>query len=451
MKKIISILMCVILVLSFASCTTVDNEEITFDKTAMEQMAKDHANDLVSGNIGSVYGDFDDNLKSQINEDGLREAWEKVVDGMGEHIKNYSVTSQADEEHYIVIVVEEYEESGIRIDTAYDKYGKIAGIYFNYEAIEKGPIKTEDFTENKVEVGSENPLDGLLTIPNNVENPPVVLLVQGSGALDKNSTVYANKPMEDIAHGLAQNGIASLRYDKRFLIYPEEAQTLGGNVTLEDEILNDVELAIELLANDERVDSSNIYVLGHSLGGSLTPYIATSNEKVKGVISLAGTLNPIYELSYDQNKAIEEMVKNGDYDQTTKDSVEEQMIQVEKDIEVLRGDLDDVANETILMGTFAGYQKSVKEYAGLNFVNEIPDDYPILVLQGSADFQVSHEKDYQMWQDELDGNTGAEFKLYEDLNHLFMTTNGKSDITEYETKGEVHQDVINDISQFVKN
>ncbi len=314
--------------------------------------------------------------------------------------------------------------------------------------VEEETTASEDFDELSVTIGDEYPLDGLLTLPKDIENPPVVLLLQGSGSSDKDETFYQNTPLKDIAHGLAEKGIASLRYDKRFYTYPDLAAELGVDLSLQDEYIQDVDFALNLLKNDDRVDGESIYVLGHSLGGMLTPYIAYEHDYLAGIISMAGTLRPLYEVQYSQNMAIKDTIGTGTYTEAEEAIIALQLEQVEKDIEVLRGDMTDVANDTVLLGISAGYQKSAKEYAGENFIDEIT--LPILVLQGEEDFQIFSDIDYKLWEDTLSGRENVTLKLYPTLNHLMMPSNGKNDVSEYQVKGEVSDEVIGDIAAFIK-
>lgn len=318
------------------------------------------------------------------------------------------------------------------------------GIYAN-ENPKNTLVKQPMFEEFSFTVGEEFPLDGILTLPTHTQNPPVVLLVQGSGQTDKNSTLFLNQPFEDLAHGLATNGIASLRYDKRFYSYPQEAEVLESNLTLEDEILDDVSFALKALYKDERVDK--IYVLGHSLGGMLTPAIASKHYFVQGIISMAGSPRPLYEISYDQNKEIEENLKENPLSPEDMAVFQKQMEQVEEDIDILRGDFSQFSNDTILLGLPVGYQKSVQEYAGENFLDKVK--IPMLILQGTADFQISPEIDYKAYQNTLKNRDNVTFKLYKDLNHLMMETTGVRDISDYYPKNQVDPRVIEDISQFI--
>ena len=68
--------------------------------------------------------------------------------------------------------------------------------------------------------GTKYPLDGLLTLPDNADGAvPAVVLVHGSGSSNMDEKVGKVTPFRDIAEGLAKQGIATLRYNKRSFSY----------------------------------------------------------------------------------------------------------------------------------------------------------------------------------------------------------------------------------------
>src|SRR2546423_637796 len=73
------------------------------------------------------------------------------------------------------------------------------------------------FGEKEVVIGAGGawPLPGTLTLPKGDGPFPAVVLVHGSGPQDRDETIGPNKPFKDLAWGLATNGIAVLRYEKR--------------------------------------------------------------------------------------------------------------------------------------------------------------------------------------------------------------------------------------------
>lgn len=95
--------------------------------------------------------------------------------------------------------------------------------------------QSEDFTETNVTLGDYQ-LEGLLTLPTNNEKPPVVILVHGSGYHNADESVASNRPFADIAHSLAKQGIATVRYNERYNQYPELAYS---NNTVYTEAIDD--------------------------------------------------------------------------------------------------------------------------------------------------------------------------------------------------------------------
>ncbi len=134
-------------------------------------------------------------------------------------------------------------------------------------------------------------LPGTLSIPKGKGGPfPAVVLVQGSGATDKDETVYALKPFRDLAFGLASQGIAVLRYNKR--TYEHAIKTTADpNHTVDKETTDDALLATRLLEKEKRIDEERIYILGHSQGGMMVPKMIEEDKRqnIAGAIIMGGT------------------------------------------------------------------------------------------------------------------------------------------------------------------
>ena len=68
--------------------------------------------------------------------------------------------------------------------------------------------------------GTAFPLNGKLTFPDGVSGPvPAVVMVHGSGSSNMDEQVMKLTPFRDLAEGLAKQGIASIRYDKRSFVH----------------------------------------------------------------------------------------------------------------------------------------------------------------------------------------------------------------------------------------
>src|SRR5206468_4132840 len=80
-------------------------------------------------------------------------------------------------------------------------------------------VDTSLFEEREVRLGSAC---GTLSLPHADGPVPAVVLLSGSGAHDRDETIGRNKPLKDIAWGLASRGVAVLRFDKVTYAHPEE-------------------------------------------------------------------------------------------------------------------------------------------------------------------------------------------------------------------------------------
>ena len=126
-------------------------------------------------------------------------------------------------------------------------------------------------------------LSGTLTVPKLEGKAPVVILINGSGPQDRDSTLRDHKPFWVIADHLSRNGIAVLRFDERGV--GRSTGKFEGATSAD--LATDVEAAIEYLKGRKEVNPAQIILLGHSEGGLLAPMIAARNGDVAGVVLLA--------------------------------------------------------------------------------------------------------------------------------------------------------------------
>lgn len=119
-----------------------------------------------------------------------------------------------------------------------------------------------------VGAGSQYPLKGLLTLPEDTSVPvPAVVFVHGSGASNMDEKVGGITPFKDLAEGLADRGIASVRYDKRthahgFKLLRDKSRP----VTVQVETIEDALLATELVRAEARIDPDKIFSGGTQHG-----------------------------------------------------------------------------------------------------------------------------------------------------------------------------------------
>ncbi|MBR4036904.1 MAG: alpha/beta fold hydrolase, partial [Oscillospiraceae bacterium] len=150
--------------------------------------------------------------------------------------------------------------------------------------------------------GTKYPLKGVLTLPDNLSVPvPAVVLIHGSGSSNMDEKVGKLTPFKDIAEGLARHGVASIRYDKRSFVHGlKMVRDKNLTITAKEETIDDAVLATQLLKSDSRIDSSKVFVIGHSMGGTLAPRIDAEGGDYRGLIIMAGTPRRLEDVMKEQ-------------------------------------------------------------------------------------------------------------------------------------------------------
>ena len=442
MRKMIAMLLALVLLatgFAFANDFNLEAEEV-FDA-------------LLAGDFAAIAERFDENMAAVLDADGLEQSWSAVAPMLGDYLGRGEAELTQQGDFTVAVLQARFANSKLKVQIAYDAAGRIGGMQMQPVAPETSDAAEETGAWTEVELTVEAdpayPLGATLCLPVGGDEalPPVVVLVQGSGSSDRNEAILQNAPFQDIAHGLAELGVATLRYDKRTFVYPECAGDTGLDIDIRGEMLDDVNAAIDLMRTDARVDGSRIFVLGHSLGGMMVPAIAAENPDLAGAISMAGSLRRLWEIVYDQNQEAIAAYDAVELPEAQRATLDAQVAQIEADMETFRGGISELSDDALLLGVPVRYWRSLEEYAGEHFIDELK--LPLLILQGDADFQVYADVDYPLWQEALAGRDNVTFCLYEGLNHLMMPTQGLRDTTEYVTPSHVREDVIADIAGFV--
>ena len=180
----------------------------------------------------------------------------------------------------------QFEKATLDVMLTFDAENKIAGMNISPRASAAPPAvptpTSSRFAEESVTVGagSEWALPGTLSMPVGPIAAAVVL-VHGSGPGDRDETIGPNTPFRDLAWGLADRGIAVLRYEKRTRQYAAK-MAADRNLTVREETIDDAVLAAALLRTHARIDPARVFVVGHSLGGTLAPRIAARMDRSPG-------------------------------------------------------------------------------------------------------------------------------------------------------------------------
>ena len=278
-------------------------------------------------------------------------------------------------------------------------------------------------------------LAGTLAIPENADNCPAVILITGSGAQDRDETIFGHKPFWVIADYLTRNGIAVLRVDDRGVGASE------GNVNeaTSEDFSFDVAAGLEFLKGRNEIDPAKIGLIGHSEGGLVAPMVASQTEDVAFIVLLAGPGVPGEELLYEQIKLINRAAGVS----------EEQLAQnlkIQKAIfEIVRTEKDsakrlDRLQRTFSNGMYPMMQAEQKKAIDMQLqsVNNPWFRYflscdprpalrrvkcPVLALNGEKDLQVPPKQNLPAVEKALNevGNPNFKTMELENLNHLFQS------------------------------
>lgn len=145
------------------------------------------------------------------------------------------------------------------------------------------------------------------TLETGIENadPVTVLMLHGSGPVDRNQNMKGQKldVFNHLASEFAKAGIGSLRYDKR------GCGKSGGDyyTTGFGDLIDDACAAVDMLVSKPKTGS--IILLGHSEGTMIAPVVAQRRPQVRGMILLCPTVQPVEELLLLQAQRFAEMVE----------------------------------------------------------------------------------------------------------------------------------------------
>jgi uncharacterized protein len=301
------------------------------------------------------------------------------------------------------------------------------------------------FDEHEVSLGTDAlAVEGTLSVPHRPGPLPAVVLLAGSGSLDRDETIGRNKPFKDIAWGLATRGMAVLRFDKVTYAHASELQH-ADRFTLNDEYLPHALAAVECLRTHPAIDEARICLLGHSLGGTVAPRIAAAEPSVAGLILLAGGAQPLHWVLVRQFTYLASLrPENEAASRPVIERLTEQARRIDGDGPELT---PSTSASELPLGAPASYWLDLRDYDPAAVAATLGK--PMLILQGARDYQVTVADDLALWQAALSDHPEVTIRVYPELNHLFAPGSGPSSPAEYEPAQHVDATVIDDIAQWM--
>jgi len=272
--------------------------------------------------------------------------------------------------------------------------------------------------------------EGTLTLPSDFENPPLMIFIQGSGLTnrDGNQSGMQSDFSKKIAHLLAENEIASFRFDKRSI----KAQELNLETISFEDFITDVE---NILSYFKKENFSKYIIAGHSQG-SLIGMIA-ARDKADAFISMAGPGESIDNILVEQlatqfpqlkgelRKSFDEIKENGS-------------------TENYPGIFGSLFNSSA-----QNFLASWMKYDPLKEIAEL--EIPVLIVNGTRDLQVN-EKQAEMLHK---GSTNSKLVLLKDMNHVFREIKEEEkdqNLASYNNSEKpLHPELIPVLTDFIKN
>lgn len=278
------------------------------------------------------------------------------------------------------------------------------------------PYKEENV---KIDNASENTvLAGTLTIPeNHTDTTPIVVLVSGSGAQNRDEELFEHRPFAVIADFLARNGVASLRYDDRGF-----GESTGDRTDATTEnYASDAKAVVDWIKDQKRF--GKVGLIGHSEGGMIAYMLGAGKGILDFAISIAGPSTNGAEILDYQNKLA--LMKNG----LSESQAEEYAVTARKQLE----------NDPSMK-----WMQFFLQYDPASDLQNL--QIPAMIIYGGKDQQVPASLNLDKAREYA---PGAIVRCYPDLNHL-MQESETGNVDEYnDIEQTISPVVLSDILNFV--
>lgn len=284
---------------------------------------------------------------------------------------------------------------------------------------------------------------GTLTIPRQGSKEPVgaVILISGSGQQNRDEEMAGHKPFLVLSDYLTRKGWAVLRCDDRGVDGSQGGKSPTQCTT--HDYARDIVVELAALRQDKRISPNRIVLLGHSEGGLIAQMVASQDDKLAGIITLAGPYLRGDSLLKEQRKAIAAAIGLNPlfYSLTEKvnDSICNKAADLSISTESLRSQLypliarvmgiENVEKRSETDGQVTTQLDQICSNWYRHFLNIDPADYlrqvycPVLALFGEKDCQVPYKKNIDRVKEikSLYPKLKLELQSLPELNHLFQT------------------------------
>lgn len=259
-----------------------------------------------------------------------------------------------------------------------------------------GFTQEKNYTEEEITL--TNLIEGTLLLPQTENRAPLVIIIQGSGPIDRNGNQpnMRNNSLKYLAESLAEEQIASFRFDKRLVKLARQGRLKEEDINFDD-FIEDANAVMKHFQDDNRF--SHLVIAGHG-EGSLVGMVAAKNG-ADAFISIAGAGQQI------DNVIVEQLRRQSP----------ELADEARKNFNELR-ETGALKNHSVMLSSIfrESVQPFIYSWMQYNPKTEIAKlDIPVLILNGTEDIQTDLEEARLLHQ----AKPLAEMYLIEGMNHVF--------------------------------
>jgi len=260
----------------------------------------------------------------------------------------------------------------------------------------------QDLSYTSADISINQIIEGTLLSPNADKQASLAIIISDYGPTDRNGNqnFQKNNILKKLGTALAENGIASFRYDKR-TVKQIRRNVINNNISFVD-FVTDAKAVIAYFKTQNTY--SKLYVIGHGQGSLIG--ILASDEYVDGLVSIGGSAKNIGDVIVSQINA------------TARQYVEEtkKVIQSLKEGKTTRdfppalGSMFNFETQPFMISWIA--------HEPLEIIQNLT--IPIAIINGTKDLQVPIEDAKQL----ADAAKNAQLYTIENMNHVLFTIQG---------------------------